>query len=39
MITLNGKKLNNPFIDLMAIKNGGKLVLNMGDKPKDDYNK
>lgn len=36
---LNGKKLSKPFIDLAAIQDGGKLVLQMGDTPKDDYNK
>jgi len=36
-INLNGKKLNKPFIDLIDIQNGGKLVLQMGDKPKDNY--
>lgn len=38
-LTLNGKKLSKPFIDLADIQNGGKLVLQMGDKPKDDYSK
>ncbi|HYG19593.1 MAG TPA: GH92 family glycosyl hydrolase [Ohtaekwangia sp.] len=38
-LNLNGKKLGKPFIDLSDIYNGGKLVLQMGDKPKDNYNK
>jgi putative alpha-1,2-mannosidase len=37
--SLNGKKLGKPFIDLADIKRGGKLVLQMGDKPKDNYRK
>lgn len=32
---LNGKKLGKPFIDLKEIQNGGKLILQMGDNPKD----
>lgn len=36
---LDGRKLKEPFIDLAAIKKGGKLVLQMGEAPKDDYNK
>jgi predicted alpha-1,2-mannosidase len=36
-LTLNGKKHNKPFIALTDIQNGGKLVLQMGDTPKDNY--
>lgn len=36
-IHLNGKKIRKPFVDLEDIKKGGKLVLQMGDQPKDDY--
>lgn len=38
-LELNGRKLSKPFVDLAEIQNGGKLVLQMGDKPKDDYAK
>ena len=31
--TLNGKAQNNPFIKFSDIVNGGKLILNMSDKP------
>ncbi|GAA4302876.1 GH92 family glycosyl hydrolase [Compostibacter hankyongensis] len=34
---LNGKRLHKPFIPFEAIKKGGKLILEMGDQPKDDY--
>jgi putative alpha-1,2-mannosidase len=36
-ITLGGRKVKKPFIDLEDVKKGGKLVLQMGDRPKDDY--
>ena len=35
--TLNGKKLNEPFIRLADIQKGGKLVVEMGSTPKDNY--
>lgn len=35
--TLNGKVLNQPFIQLEDIQNGGKLILLMGATPKDNY--
>lgn len=38
-LSLNNKKLSSPFVDLMDIQEGGKLVLQMGDKPKDNYGK
>lgn len=38
-ISLNGKKVSKPFVDLADIQRGGKLVLKMGDTPKDDYSK
>ena len=38
-ISLNGKTQNKPFISLNEIKNGGRLILEMGDKPKDNYTK
>ncbi len=34
---LNGKMLNQPFMKLKDIQKGGKLVLEMGALPKDDY--
>ena len=36
-ISLNGKKLGKPFVNLTDIQNGGTLVLQMGDKPRDNY--
>lgn len=33
---LNGKKLGKPFIDLREIQKGGKLILEMGENPKDE---
>jgi putative alpha-1,2-mannosidase len=38
-INLNGKKVKKSFVDLEDVKKGGKLVLQMGDRPKDDYSK
>jgi len=38
-IRLNGKQARKPFIDMDDIKKGGKLTLQMGDRPKDDYTK
>ncbi len=38
-LNLNGKKLTKPFINLSDIQNGGKLVLQMGEKPRDNYSK
>jgi putative alpha-1,2-mannosidase len=35
--TLNGKVLNTPFMQLKDIQKGGKLVLQMGSTPKDNY--
>jgi predicted alpha-1,2-mannosidase len=37
-ISLNGKNVSKPFVNLEDIQKGGKLVLQMGDRPKDDYN-
>ncbi len=34
---LNGNKLNQPFIPLKDLQNGGKLTLEMGNTPKDNY--
>jgi predicted alpha-1,2-mannosidase len=34
-LNLNSKKLNKPFIDLADIQKGGKLLLEMGDRPRD----
>ena len=34
---LNGKVLNEPFIQLKDIQKGGKLILQMGPTPKDNY--
>lgn len=34
---LNGKILNQPFMSLKDLQKGGKLVLEMGATPKDDY--
>jgi predicted alpha-1,2-mannosidase len=36
-ISLDGKKVSKPFVNLADIQKGGKLVLQMGDRPKDDY--
>jgi predicted alpha-1,2-mannosidase len=36
-LTLNGKKLDRPFINLADIQSGGKIVLDMGNIPKDNY--
>lgn len=36
-INLDGKKLGKPFIKLSEIQDGGKLVLEMGEKPRDNY--
>lgn len=36
-IDLNGKSVSRPFIDLEDIRKGGKLTLQMGDRPKDNY--
>jgi predicted alpha-1,2-mannosidase len=38
-LQLNNRKLNKPFIDLADLLKGGKLELQMGDKPKDNYSK
>jgi predicted alpha-1,2-mannosidase len=38
-INLNGKKVKKSFVDHEDVKKGGKLVLQMGDRPKDDYSK
>ena len=35
--TLNGKVLNEPFIQLKDIQQGGKLIVQMGPNPKDNY--
>lgn len=35
--TLNGKVLPEPFISLKDVQQGGKLILQMGAKPKDKY--
>lgn len=35
--TLNGKRLDEPFLSFSAVTNGGKLVLEMGDRPRDSY--
>lgn len=34
---LNGKALHQPFIKLKDIQQGGKMILQMGNKPKDKY--
>jgi putative alpha-1,2-mannosidase len=36
-LNLNGKKLSRPFVNLSDIQHGGKLVLQMGAEPKDNY--
>jgi len=36
-ISLNGKKISKPFMALEDIQKGGKLVLQLGDQPKDGY--
>lgn len=38
-LTLNGKKLKTPFVNLDDILNGGTLHLEMGTTPKDNYKK
>ncbi|TKC06083.1 GH92 family glycosyl hydrolase [Pedobacter frigoris] len=35
--TLNGNTLHKPFIPLSAVQKGGKLVIEMGKEPKDQY--
>ena len=34
---LNGKLLNEPFMKLKDVQKGGKLMLEMGSTPKDEY--
>ncbi len=36
-LTLNGKKLTQPFIPFKSVTNGGTLILEMGNQPKDSY--
>jgi predicted alpha-1,2-mannosidase len=36
-MNLNGRKLTEPFLNLKELQDGGKLVLQMGEKPKDNY--
>jgi predicted alpha-1,2-mannosidase len=38
-LAFNGKRLRKPFIGLKEILNGGTLLLEMGDKSKDNYKK
>jgi putative alpha-1,2-mannosidase len=34
---LNGKTLHQPFIQLSDVQKGGKLIIEMGKNPKDQY--
>jgi len=34
---LNAKTLHQPFIQLSEVQKGGKLIINMGKNPKDQY--
>lgn len=36
-LSLNGKKLDEPFVPFKKVVEGGKLVLEMGKTPQDDY--
>ncbi len=36
-MTVNGKKLTEPFIPFRDVVNGGKLIIKMGNEPKDKY--
>lgn len=36
-IAVNGKDLNSVFVPFSTIVNGGKMIVNLGDKPKNQY--